>query len=50
MAHIGLKDREYFRIEILAPLIESGLLSLTIPDKPTSPRQRYITTKKEDRQ
>lgn len=50
MAHIGLNNRKYFRIEILAPLIESGKLALTIPDKPTSPRQRYITTKKEDGQ
>ena len=42
MEHIGLKHREYFRSQILKPLIEKGLLSLTIPDKPNSPKQKYI--------
>ena len=44
---IGIKDREYFRKEILKPMIEKGLLLLTIPDKPNSPKQKYYTVKTE---
>lgn len=39
-----LEDREHFRKAYLEPLLEAGLLERTIPDKPTSPRQRYRTT------
>ncbi len=42
----GIKDREYFRSKILKPLIESELLQMTIPDKPNSPNQKYVITKK----
>ncbi|THB74084.1 MAG: hypothetical protein D6B28_02685, partial [Gammaproteobacteria bacterium] len=41
--HLELKDREYLRKAILTPLIESGLLCLTLPDKPTSPKQKFYT-------
>lgn len=47
---LGLKDREYFRKEILKPLIEIGKLKLTIPDKPTSPNQKYVTMKVWDKE
>lgn len=43
MHHLGLKHREYFRDTILLPLINSGKIVLTIPDKPSSPRQKYVT-------
>jgi predicted HTH transcriptional regulator len=46
MLHLGLKHREHFRSEILKPLIEKGLLKLTIPDKPKSPNQKYVTMPK----
>lgn len=36
-----LKNREYFRKKILNPLIKENLLNLTLPDKPTSPNQKY---------
>ncbi len=39
---LGLKNREYFRKNILMPLINNGKLKLTIPDKPTSKNQKYI--------
>ena len=42
-AHLGLKDNEHVRKSILSPLIESGQLQLTIPDKPTSPKQMFYT-------
>jgi ATP-dependent DNA helicase RecG len=40
---MGLKDREYFRSEILNPLIREGRLFPTIPDKPSSPNQKYYS-------
>jgi len=43
---LGLKDREHFRSEIVKPLLERELLKLTIPDKPTSPNQKYYRAKK----
>ena len=36
----GLKDREHFRKAYLEPLLEAGLLEMTIPAKPRSSRQR----------
>lgn len=37
-----ISSRDYFRNKILNPLIESKKIKLTIPDKPTSSKQRYI--------
>ena len=44
MEYLGLSHRENFRDTLLLPLIASGKLALTIPDKPKSPKQRYIAT------
>ena len=43
MQYLGLIHREHFRTSILLPLITNGKLLLTLPDKPKSPNQRYIT-------
>ena len=40
---IGMKDREYFRKKILNPLIKGGLLKMTLPEKPTSSKQKYYS-------
>ena len=45
-AHLGLQDREHFRKTILNPMVEEELLALTVPDKPNSPKQHYVTTEK----
>ena len=42
MEKLNLKSRETFRKNYLNPAIELNLISLTIPDKPTSRNQRYI--------
>lgn len=39
---IGIANREYFRKYILKPLLESGVLKMTIPDKPNSRNQKYV--------
>jgi len=43
---VGLKDDEHFRKKYLLPALESGLLEMTIPDKPRSSRQKYRLTRK----
>jgi len=43
---IGLQDREHFRKFYIEPLIKSGWLAYTIPDKPTSRLQKYRLTEK----
>jgi len=42
---LGLKDRSYFANSILKPLIKGNLLNLTMPDKPTSPNQKYYSNR-----
>ena len=43
---VGLKDDEHFRKKYLLPALESGLIEMTIPDKPRSSRQKYRLTRK----
>lgn len=38
----GVKSRDYFRNKILLPLLQSGRLTMTIPDKPNSSKQKYL--------
>ena len=40
----GRTNRTKFRDQVLRPLLEAGVLEMTIPDKPTSSKQRYQTT------
>ncbi|MCH7612527.1 MAG: hypothetical protein IIB45_04130 [Candidatus Marinimicrobia bacterium] len=48
--YLGFKSRDYFRKEILNPLVNEGLLTPTIPDKPKSPNQKYNATNPEKSQ
>lgn len=41
MEKLGIKSKETFRGQYLNHAIKQGLVSLTIPDKPTSKNQRY---------
>jgi len=42
--HIGITNREYFRKNILKPLLDAGQLKMTLPDKPNSRNQNYVKT------
>jgi ATP-dependent DNA helicase RecG len=42
--YYGIATREYFRKNVLKPLLESGRLRMTIPDKPNSKNQQYVRT------
>ena len=42
MALLGLKSRDALRNNYLNPALESGLIKMTAPDKPTSRNQRYL--------
>ena len=43
---LGLRHRVHFKNSYLAPALELGLVEMTHPDKPSSPKQRYRLTEK----
>ena len=46
LAFMGLTDRTKFRRKYIHPLLEAGILELTIPEKPNSQNQKYRLTAK----
>ena len=42
----GRSNRTKFRDQVLRPLLGHGWLEMTIPDKPTSSKQKYRLTEK----
>jgi ATP-dependent DNA helicase RecG len=46
MAVVGRTNRTKFRDQVLNPLLEAGLVEMTIPDKPRSSKQKYRLTEK----
>lgn len=41
--YFGFKSKNYFTRKYLKPLIEEGLIMMTVPDKPNSQNQRYYS-------
>lgn len=46
LTHIGLSNQRKNYESHMLPLVEKQWLTMTIPDKPTSPNQKYLTTLK----
>jgi len=46
MVIVGRSNRTKFRDQVLKPLLEAGLIEMTIPDKPRSSKQKYRLTAK----
>jgi ATP-dependent DNA helicase RecG len=44
MTPSGRTDRTKFRDQVVAPLLDTGLLEMTIRDKPRSSKQQYRIT------
>lgn len=42
--HMGYKNAKSFGIRYIRPMVESGKLAMTIPEKPSSRNQKYKTT------
>lgn len=45
VAYMGYKDPRYFTKEYMKPLLKNRELVMTIPDKPNSKNQKYVTKK-----
>lgn len=43
MEFLGVTHRGHFKNKTLNPLIDNGVIKLTIPDKPTSKNQKYYS-------
>ena len=43
---LGLTDEKHFRENYQQPAVASGLIEMTIPDKPRSSKQKYRITGK----
>lgn len=46
MEFLALKDKEHFRKKYIKPLLDQGLIKMTLPDKPNSKYQKYVAVKK----
>lgn len=44
--YLGISSAQYALRRYLDPLVEAGLIDMTLPEKPKSPSQQYITRKK----
>lgn len=45
MSFAGLKDKTNFVRNYINPMLQSGLIVMTMPDKPTSRNQKYVAKK-----
>ena len=47
VSYLEIPSAQYALRRYLDPLVETGAIRLTIPEKPKSPRQRYVTVSEE---
>ena len=43
--YMGIKSERYVRQKLIIPLLEKGCLVRTIPEKPSSPKQKYVAAR-----
>ena len=43
--YLGLSNRGHVRTDYINPLLDTGKLKMTIPDKPNSSKQKYVSVK-----
>ncbi len=43
---LALRNENYFREAYLIPALTAGMIEMTIPNKPTSSKQKYRVTEK----
>lgn len=43
---LDLSDKKFFMDTVLHPLVEEGVIAMTIPENPTHTKQRYVATRK----
>jgi ATP-dependent DNA helicase RecG len=46
MDSAGRMNRTKFRSSVIAPLMQAGLIEMTIPDRPRSSNQKYRVTER----
>jgi len=46
--YLDLADKKFFMDSVLHPLLEDGVIEMTIPEQPGHVKQRYIATKRLD--
>ena len=46
LSYMNYSDRNKFRKKYIYPLLDAGIIQMTIPDKPNSRNQRYQLTAK----
>ena len=44
--YLDLADKHFFMDSVLRPLVEDGVLKMTIPEQPAHVKQRYVATQK----
>ena len=45
MRHIGLSSKRQFNERYMKPLLKSGRLLMTLPDKPRKKKKKYIAAR-----
>ncbi len=44
--HLDISDKRHFMLSVLNPLLQAGIIEMTIPSNPSHIRQRYVVSQK----